>query len=31
MIHIDADRLRNDPWGIIAEIEGALRERGGYF
>ncbi len=31
IIHIDAERLRTDQWGIILEIEQALRSRGGYF
>ncbi|WP_425787979.1 endonuclease domain-containing protein [Gordonia sp. DT218] len=31
IIRIDADRLRTDPWGVVMEIERALRSRGGYF
>ncbi|ROZ88890.1 DUF559 domain-containing protein [Gordonia sp. OPL2] len=31
IIRITADRLRTDPWGIVMEIERALRKRGGYF
>ncbi|MEE3848738.1 DUF559 domain-containing protein [Gordonia sp. LSe1-13] len=31
VIRITADRMRNDQWGIIVEIEEALRKRGGYF
>ncbi|MYR06115.1 DUF559 domain-containing protein [Gordonia sp. SID5947] len=31
IIRIDAARLRTDPWGVVMEIERALRSRGGYF
>lgn len=31
MIHVDKERLRTEPWGIVREIEQALRSRGGYY